>query len=125
MKEVVNFISILLLPVLWFLADAFYDQGKKLISSYFSSAFILCVCVIVGFWNAVFLVLAWFLFDIIYNIVRKLNILYVGKTKWTDRLIRWLCDTNTFTRGHYTHVNFILKLFAAAGIFALFYNGKL
>jgi hypothetical protein len=125
----VAIIVIALIPIFHFLSDAYYDEGKKTISSYFFSAFLVGVCCLVVFnltpWYILYFVLCWYISEIIYNIIRKLGWFYVGKTKWTDKLFRWLADTNQLTRGHYAHISFITKLMAAAGIFALFYTGKL
>jgi len=123
-------IAITLLPVFWALSDGFYDEQKKLISSVFKLLSLACVCAFpyapASIWAAVYFLLCWtIVFDITYNIVRKLDVFYVGKTKLTDKLLRWFCDTNGFTRGHYAHVSFFVKLFAAALIFAVFFTGKL
>jgi len=44
---------------------------------------------------------------------------YVGTTKWTDKLLRKIARDNA------SHISWITKLMAAAGVFALFYTGRL
>lgn len=122
-------ITIGMLPVLHFVGDALYDEGRKQLSSYFKSAFLLGVCFITTYepniWYIPYLLLCWYVCEVIYNKIRKLGWFYVGKTKWEDRLLRFLADTNKLTRGHYEHISFITKLMAVAGIFGLFYTGRL
>lgn len=123
-------IVIILFPIIGALMDGFQHSGKKLTASIFKTLFLGAIAYFLlldlTIWYIVYLALCWWvLFDITYNITRKLNLFYVGTTKWTDRLLRWLCDTNQFTRGHYPHISFILKLMAVACIFALFYTGRL
>ena len=124
---------IVILPILWFLYSGFYDKGKKTLASVFLSAFLGGVCALffvkLNWYYVLYFFLAWYILEIIYNIIRKLGWFYVGTTKLTDKLLRIICDKTPvlkyFTRGHYAHASFMLKLFAATGIFALFYTHKL
>ena len=115
---------IAIFPVLFALTDGFYDNKKKLTSSIFKTL-LLGVCASfllfdLTIWYIVYLALCYFvLFDITYNITRKLNLFYVGTTKWFDKLLRLVARTNA------PYLSFIIKLMAAAGIFALFYTGRL
>ena len=117
----INVIIIALLPVLGALMDGFQHEGRKLLGSFFKSAFLGVICYFLildlTIWYVLYLLLCWWvLFDPIYNGVRKLGWFYVGKTKWTDRFLRWLCDKlpifNKFAKGQYSHVSFITKLMA-------------
>jgi len=45
-------------------------------------------------------------------VILGLGLFYVGNTKWTDKLLRYICDTNSMTRTHYGHVSFVTKLMA-------------
>ena len=115
---------IAIFPVLFALMDGFYDNKKKLTSSIFKTLLLgICASFLLfdlGVWYVVYLALCYFvLFDITYNITRKLNLFYVGTTKWTDRLLRLIARTNA------PYLSFILKLMAVAGIVALFYTGRL
>jgi len=117
-------IAIALFPVLGALMDGFQHEGKKLTASVFKSLFLACICVFLasqeGLWHVLYLLLCWWvLFDPVYNKTRKLALLYVGNTKWTDKLL-W-----KISFGNASHASFILKLMAIGGIFALFYTGKL
>jgi hypothetical protein len=114
-------VIILLLPVIGALQDGFYDEGKKHLSSYFKGLFILGVCLLIpagiSWWYVLYFLLCWWvLFDVVYNLVRGLGLFYVGKTKWTDKLIRKVFRTNA------PHFSFITKLMAIGGIFAMFYT---
>jgi len=119
----------ILFPVIVILAalmDGYQHSNRKLTGSFFKTLFLFAIAygfyLCASFYSILYLFLCWvLLFDVVYNITRGELILYVGKTKWTDRLLRWLCDTNRATRGHYTHVSLLIKLVAAAGIFALYY----
>ena len=120
-------ILISLFPVLGALMDGFQHEGKKLFGSFFKSAFlgVICYFLILDLtaWYVVYLLLCWWvLFNPVYNAVRKLGMFYVGKTKWTDRLLRWLCDTNQFTREQYSHVSFITKLMALVIVIGLIFT---
>jgi len=100
-----------ILVVLCALADGFYDKGKKFLSSLFKSLSIGCIALLIlldgEWWHIVYFFLCWWvLFDVIYNIIRKLPLFYVGKTKWTDKLIRRIFGTNS------SHFSFITKLMA-------------
>ena len=113
-----------ILVVLCALMDGFYDEGKKFLSSIFKSLFIGGVAIIPvldgGYMDIIYLLLWWWiLFDVIYNVTLKTKLFYVGNTKWTDRLLRWLCDTNSMTRTHYGHVSFMTKLMALAAAIGL------
>jgi len=110
-------ITIALFPVLGALMDGFQHKGRKLLGSFFKSAFLGVICYFLVLnltvWHILYLLLCWWiLFDPIYNGIRKLGLFYVGKTKWTDRFLRWFCDTNQFTREQYSHISFITKLMA-------------
>lgn len=98
--------------------DGFYDEGKKFLASFFKSLSIGAIAALILFrgewWHIVIFILCWWvLFDVVYNIVRKLNPFYVGKTKWTDRLIRWAFRTNA------PHFSFITKLMALVAVIGL------
>lgn len=115
-----------ILVVLCALMDGFYDKGKKFLSSIFKSLFIGGVAIIPvfahngGYMDIIYLLLWWWiLFDVVYNITRRISLFYVGRTKWTDKLLRWLCDTNSATRTHYSHVSFITKLMALVAAIGL------
>ena len=117
-------IVIILFPIVGALMDGFQHSGKKLTASIFKTLFLVGIAYFLlldlGGWYIVHLALCWWvLFDITYNIVRKLNLFYVGHTKWTDKLL-WVISF-----GNAPHLSFILKLMAVAGIVALFYTGKL
>ena len=117
-------IVIILFPVLLALLDGFYDNKKKLTSSIFKTLFLgVCASFLLfdlNGWHIVYLALCyWVLFDITYNIIRRQGIFYVGNTKWTDKLLRLIARTNA------PYLSAILKLMAIAGIFALFYTGRL
>ena len=117
-------IIIAILPILGALMDGFHHEGKKLTASVFKTLFLgvaaSFLLLDLNGWYIVYLALCWWvLFDITYNIVRKLGLFYVGNTKWTDKLL-WIVSF-----GNASHASFILKLMAIAGIFALFYTGKL
>ena len=117
-------VIIAIFPVLFALMDGFYDNKKKLTSSIFKTLLLgICASFLLfdlGVWYVVYLALCYFLlFDITYNITRGLGLFYVGHTKWTDKLL-W-----EISFGNAPHLSFILKLMAAAGIFALFYTGRL
>lgn len=123
----INLIIISLLPVLGALMDGFQHEGKKLLGSFFKSAFLGVVCYFLVLdltvWYVLYLLLCWWiLFDPIYNGVRKLGWFYVGTTKWTDRLLMWLCDTNSMTREQYSHISFITKLMALAVAIGLIFT---
>jgi hypothetical protein len=117
-------IVIILFPILGALMDGFQHEGKKLTASIFKTLFLGVIAYFLlldlSLWYIVYLALCWWvLFDITYNITRKLNLFYVGTTKWTDKLLRLMARDNA------SHLSWILKLMAAAGIFALFYTGRL
>ncbi len=117
----ITLIIIALLPILGALMDGFQHEGKKLLGSFFKSAFLGVICYFLvldlTLWHILYLLLCWWiLFDPIYNKIRGEGMFYVGKTKWTDRLLRWAFRTNA------PHFSFITKLMAIAGIFALFYT---
>ena len=112
---------IYLIPILVILAalmDGLQHSNRKLIGSFFKSAFILGIGLTFIFssdyQDFIYLLLCWWiLFDPIYNKIRGEGMFYVGKTKWTDRLLRWMFRTNA------PHASFITKLMALAGIIAL------
>ena len=117
-------IVIILFPIVGALMDGFQHSGKKLTASIFKTLFLVGIAYFLlldlTIWYVVYLALCWWvLFDITYNITRKLNLFYVGTTKWTDRLLRLIARTNA------PYLSFILKLMAVAGIVALFYTGRL
>lgn len=121
---ILDIIIIALLPVLGALMDGFYDQKKKLTSSIFKTLFLVVIAYFLLLdltgWYIVYLALCWWvLFDPIYNKIRSEGMFYVGKTKWTDKLLRLIARTNA------PYLSFILKLMAIACIFALFYTGRL
>jgi len=112
-----DIIIISLLPVLGALMDGFQHEGGKMLSSFFKSAFLGMICYFLlldlTIWYILYLLLCWWiLFDPIYNGIRKLGLFYVGTTKWTDKFLRWMADTNQFTREQYSHISFITKLMA-------------
>jgi len=111
-----------ILVVLAALMDGFYDNGKKLISSIFKSLFIGGVAyglVLQGNYIVViyFFLCWWVLFDVVYNITRGLGLVYVGSTKWTDKILRWAFRTNA------PHFLFITKLMALAAAIAIIIRG--
>ena len=116
---------IYLIPILVVLAalmDGFYDNGKKTLSSIFKTLFIGAIgaCILLkGEWIHIlyFLLCWWVLFDVTYNIVRGLGLFYVGKTKWTDRLIRKIFRTNS------PHFSFMTKLMAVVLIIGMIVRG--
>ena len=117
-------VIITILPILGALMDGFQHSGRKLTASIFKTLFLGVVASFLLFdlsvWHVVYLALCWWiLFDIIYNIVRKQKLFYVGTTKWTDKLLRKIARDNA------SHISWITKLMAAAGVFALFYTGRL
>ena len=121
-------IIIALLPVLGALMDGFQHEGKKLLASFFKSAFLGAICYFLvldlTLWYVLYLLLCWWvLFDPIYNKIRGSGLFYVGTTKWTDRLLRWLCDElpifNKFAKGQYSHISFITKLMALVAAIGL------
>ena len=98
-----------ILVVICALMDGFYDEGKKFMASLFKSLSIGAIAIGLlldgEYWHIIYFLLCWWvLFDIVYNITRRLGLFYVGKTKWTDRLIRSIFGTNS------SHFSFITKL---------------
>jgi len=126
----INIIIIALLPVLGALMDGFQHEGKKLLGSFFKSAFLGVICYFLildlTLWHVLYLLLCWqVLFDPVYNKVRGEGMFYVGNTKWTDRFLRWICDKlpifNKFAKGQYSHISFITKLIALATAIGLIF----
>jgi hypothetical protein len=98
--------------------DGFYDEGKKFLSSIFKSLSIGAIAGVMlfdGTWKDIiyFLLCWWIIFDMVYNTVRGLGLFYVGKTKWTDRLIRWAFRTNA---PHFSFITKLMALIAAIGL---------
>ena len=114
-------IIIALLPVLGALMDGFQHEGKKLLGSFFKSAFLGVICYFLvldlTLWHVLYLLLCWWiLFDPIYNKIRGLGMFYVGNTKWTDRLLIRIFRTNA------PHFSFITKLMALAAAIGLIFT---
>jgi len=115
---------IYLIPILVLcnaLMDGFYDEGKKFLSGIFKSLFIGGIALAIYLkgetWHIVYFLLCWWvLFDVIYNIIRKLPIFYVGKTKWTDKLIMSIFGANS------RHFSFITKLMALVTIVGMIWK---
>jgi len=118
------FIFIPLIVIIGALMDGYQHSNRKLTGSIFKSIFLGSFALafnLCGEWyHIIYFLLAWWVFfDPVYNIVRGDKLFYVGNTKWTDKLL-W-----KISFGNAPHASFILKLMAIAGIFALFYTGKL
>lgn len=101
--------------------DGFYDEGKKFLASFFKSLSIGAIAALIllngEWWHIIYFLLCWWvLFDVAYNIVRGLGLFYVGKTKWTDKLIRKLFRTNS------PHFSFITKLMATTAAIGLIWQ---
>ena len=105
-------VLISILIILDALKDAFYDNGKKLVSGIidivYLSAMICGVVLMSGewMWIVIYLLLRYAIFDLIYNLVRGLSLLYVGTTKPYDKVIRSIFNENAI------HFLFITKLAA-------------
>lgn len=115
------FIIMPILVIAGALMDGFQHSNRKLTGSFFKTLFLIGIAL--GFYfkgegyHIVYFFLCWWvLFDPIYNPIRGKKPFYVGTTKWTDRLLRWLCDElpifNKFAKGQYSHISFITKLMA-------------
>ena len=114
-------IIIALLPVLGALMDGFQHEGRKLLGSFFKSAFLGVIAYFLildlTLWYILYLLLCWWvLFDPIYNKIRGEGMFYVGTTKWTDKLLRWAFRTNA------PHFSFITKLMALAAAIGLIFT---
>lgn len=102
------------------LKDALYDNGKKFASGtvdiFFLSAMICGVVLMQGdwIWIVIYILLRYALFDLIYNITRKLPLLYLGNTKFYDRVLTKFPNV--------THFLFITKLMALISAGALIYQ---
>ena len=100
------------------LMDGFYDEGEKLLSSLFKSLSIGVIALLIlldgEWWHIVYFLLCWWIiFDMVYNVVRGIGLFYVGKTKWTDKLIRRIFGTNS---SHFSFITKLMALVAAIGL---------